>query len=82
MDDIDRCPCCKADISLRTGAVRYKAWTDLLAAFTQKQRHHIATLLAHKWHIGSLTLRNTNEGRDYTHEMTGEQQPETKPSGT
>lgn len=70
--DIDACPHCKRYIGHRVTAVRHAVWVDLLAAFTQAQREHIARLLAHKWHIGGLTLRNTNEGRDYTEVVTGE----------
>lgn len=68
----DKCPHCKGDIRHRVAAIRYAAWLDLLARFTKEQREKIARLLAHKWHIGGITLRNTTEGRDYTEEMRSE----------
>jgi hypothetical protein len=58
-------------------AARYQAWCDLLARFDQKQREHIARLLAHKWHIGSIVLRNTEGGRDYAHTVVSGESGET-----
>lgn len=64
-------------LEIARAAAREGAWRDLLAAFTDKQRQHIAMLLAHHWHIGSVVLRNTTEGRDYSNTVTGERSAET-----
>jgi hypothetical protein len=58
-------------------AARYQAWCDLLAHFDQKQREHVARLLAHKWYVGSLVLRNTEDGRDYSHTVISRESGET-----
>lgn len=46
-------------------AAAYKAWADIFSALTEQQREHLARMLAHKWHISGVVIRNTNEGRDY-----------------
>jgi len=48
-------------------AARYEAWRELFAHFDEQQRERLARLLAHKWHIGGVVLRNTEGGRDYAH---------------
>ena len=62
----------EARLKIAREAASYKAWCDMLAAFTQEQREHLARLLAHDWWISSVTLRQTEDGRDYTHTVTGE----------
>jgi hypothetical protein len=59
-------------------AARAEAWCDMLSAFSQKQREQIAQLLAHKCHIGTVVIRNTNEGRDYSHTIVADGKKESK----
>lgn len=37
-------------------AAREKAWLDLMGKFSTRDRRHVAGLLAHKWHIGAVTV--------------------------
>lgn len=45
-------------------AASYKAWADIFSALTEQQRQHLARLLAHKWHISGVVIRNKNDGCD------------------
>ena len=49
----------------------------MLARFDQQQRELIARLLAHKWYVSSVDLRNTEGGGDYSHTVTGGESCET-----
>lgn len=37
-------------------AASYKAWLDLMSKFTDKQRHHVANLMAHGWEVAQINL--------------------------
>lgn len=39
-------------------AATYKAWCDLLEAFTETQRQHIANLMAHEWKIVAIDIQS------------------------
>lgn len=51
-------------------AAAYAAWLDLFSRFDDKQRRMLANLLAHKWHIASVTIKNTEEGRNSIHTIS------------
>lgn len=59
-------------------AARYQAWCELFAHFDETQRERMARLLAHKWHIGGVVLRNTEGGRDYAHTVLAGDSAETE----
>lgn len=59
------------------GAIRAKAWADMLARFSRAQRLHLANLMAHEWTICAVEIQSKYGSTPHRIEAENKQKADT-----